>query len=155
MTFTIRNEEGADDRDFMLSLSPRFDAVTNAPTHSKDDVRLFHQRFIAQSWDDAIQVSHNFIAVGDDDTRLGFINLRETEDDIANEKCAYIALIAISAEATGLGVAPALISKAADWARGAGYKRLCLDVFSSNAHAQNFYEKAGFEPETVRVVKRL
>lgn len=47
--------------------------------------------------------------------------------------------------ARGLGVIDALIEAAVEWARGAGYPELTLDVHERNAAAIASYRRAGFE----------
>ena len=41
------------------------------------------------------------------------------------------------------------------WARDRGYRFLSLDVFAHNLHAVRFYERRGFQAETLRMVKPL
>lgn len=87
--------------------------------------------------------------------RMGYINVREGSDDVLGEPCGYIALLAIKEEYEGRGVAKLLMKRAERWAKEMGFGRLALDVFASNNRALEFYKRAGFQPETVRVIKRL
>ncbi len=50
----------------------------------------------------------------------------------------------VSSSARGQGVGQALISAVIEWARGAGYTTLRLDVGDANLPAQRLYERIGF-----------
>jgi RimJ/RimL family protein N-acetyltransferase len=47
----------------------------------------------------------------------------------------------------GRGVGSALVPAAADWARGHGLHKLCLEVFAHNTAAIALYRKCGFREE--------
>ncbi len=51
--------------------------------------------------------------------------------------------------ARGRGVGGALVDAVTDWARGAGYARVLLDVADGNLAAVRFYEGKGFRPTGV------
>lgn len=153
--FIVRPEKDEADRSFIRGLNARLSGVIEAPTHSKDEVVAFQDRFTASAWaTDAIEGA-TFVATGRDGQRLGYVNVRESQDEIANETCGYIALLAVVSEAEGEGVGQALLQEAEKWAGEKGFSRLSLDVFASNLRGQRFYEKLGFRPETVRLIKRL
>lgn len=153
--FSIRLECDPQDRAFIEGLNPRLTEVINAPTHSAEEVRSFQQSFTATAWDEEATKNATFIAEGDDGARVGYVNVRQGTDDVLGEPCGYIALLAVERSHEGKGVAQALIRKAEEWASEAGFDRISLDVFASNKRALAFYERAGFEAETVRVVKKL
>lgn len=155
MNFTVRAEEGEADRVFMLSLNERLVSVSRAPTHSEAEVAVFQEQFTASAWSNDIETNATFVAVGEDGRRLGYVNVREAPDEIGQEKCGYIALLAVVVEAEGKGVAQALVSKAEHWSKQQGFHRLSLDVFASNQRAQQFYKKAGYQSEMIRVIKQL
>ena len=155
LEFTIRPAGDEADRIFVRGLNGRLSGVIDAPTHLPEQVEAFQDRFTASAWAADAGKNATFVAVGSDGERLGYVNVREGADDIANEKCGYVALLAVVAEAEGLGVGQALIAEAGKWTREMGFARLALDVFASNDRAQIFYERAGFRPETVRMIKRL
>jgi GNAT superfamily N-acetyltransferase len=155
MNFTIRPEHDESDRLFIRGLNARLCDVIDAPTHSKVEVADFQDRFTASAWSGDLEKSATFIAVDKGGQRLGYINVRESADEIANEKCGYVALLAVAEEAESEGVGRSLLQSAEQWAKAMGYSRLALDVFASNDRGQKFYVKAGYRPETVRVIKRL
>lgn len=155
MELTIRPLCGEADLDFIRDLNVRLSGVIDAPTHSKQEIVAFQDRFTASAWENDTGDSATFVAVGRDGKRLGYVNVRGSADEIANERCGYIALLAVVAEAEGEGVGQALVEEAENWTKQQGFRRLSLDVFASNHRGLRFYEKAGFRPETIRVVKRL
>jgi GNAT superfamily N-acetyltransferase len=153
--FIIRPEEDAADRAFIRSLNVRLRDVIDAPTHSREQVAAFQDRFTDTAWDGDTVIGATFVAVAMDGQRLGYVNVREGADDVANEKCAYVALLAVIAEAEGKGVGQALLRHAEIWSTNMGFSRLALDVFASNQKARGFYEGLGFQPETIRLIKSL
>jgi GNAT superfamily N-acetyltransferase len=155
MTFTVRPEEDEADRVFIRGLNSRLSSVIDAPTHSREEVDAFQDRFTATTWADDNRDGATFLAVGEDGQRLGYVNVRAGADEIADERCAYIALLAVIAKAEGRGVGQALLLAAESWSKDMGFSRVALDVFASNCRGQRFYETAGFRPETLRVIKRL
>jgi GNAT superfamily N-acetyltransferase len=155
MTFTVRPEEDEADRAFIRGLNLRLSGVINAPAHSKEEIVAFQDRFTDSAWADDKADAATFVAVGKDGRRLGYVNVRESTDEIADERCGYVALLAVVAEAEGKGVGQSLLHAAERWSKDMGFSRVALDVFASNDRGRRFYETAGFRPETIRVIKRL
>jgi ribosomal protein S18 acetylase RimI-like enzyme len=153
--FTIRPEKDEADRAFIRDLNVRLSGVIDAPAHSKEEVVAFQDRFTASACQNDAGDRATFVAVGNGGQRLGYVNVRGSVDEIANEKCGYIALLAVVADAEGQGVGQSLLEEAEKWTRDMGFRRLSLDVFASNYRGQRFYEKAGFQPETIRVIKHV
>ncbi|RFB04092.1 GNAT family N-acetyltransferase [Parvularcula marina] len=156
MTFTVRPAiDDQEDRNFILSLNSRLAEVIDAPTHSTSEVIAFQDRFTATAWDESVTANTTLIAIAEDGERLGYINLRETDDEMTQGKCGYIALLAVTRAAEGTGVGQFLMQQAEVWAKQMGFERLCLDVFASNLRGRHFYEKMGYAPETMRITKRV
>lgn len=155
MTFTVRPEEDEADRVFIRGLNSRLCGVIDAPTHSREEIDAFQDRFTATAWVGGKVEGATFVAVGKDGQRLGYVNVREGADEIADERCGYIALLAVIEEAEGKGVGWSLLQAAETWSKDMGLSRVALDVFASNHRGRGFYETAGYRPETIRVVKRL
>lgn len=155
MSFSIRLSRDDEDRRFAESLNTRLTDVIRAPAHSPSDVRSFQEAFTAAAWSIESGKSATFLAVDKAGLRVGYINVREGTDDVLGEPCGYIALLAIKEEYEGRGIANLLMKRAERWAKEMGFDRVALDVFASNDRALAFYKRAGFEPETVRVIKTL
>jgi GNAT superfamily N-acetyltransferase len=103
----------------------------------------------------AVENSRTLIAVSQDAVRLGYIHMQPGKDAITEEACGYVAILALTQEAEGQGIARLLMRFAEDWAREMGYRLLSLDVFADNGRAVDFYERGGFRPESIRMVKPL
>ena len=155
MIFSIRAETGKADHEFMRSLNERLVEVSQAPTHTAADVAIFQDQFTASAWANDVKTNATFVAVSESGRRLGYVNVRGSPDEIGQEEGGYIALLAVIAEAEGHGIAQALVNAAENWAKQQGFQRLSLDVFASNQRAQQFYRKAGYEPEMIRVIKHI
>lgn len=155
MIFSIRPSAGEADHRFIERLNARLTEVIKAPTHTEGQVASFQQGFTASSWDADIFSNATFVAVNVQDEPIGYVNVREGNDEIAEEKCGYIALLAVVPEVEGQGVAQSLVSKAEEWSRQMGYTRVALDVFASNERGLRFYNKVGFAHETIRVIKKI
>ncbi|PSJ37912.1 GNAT family N-acetyltransferase [Allosphingosinicella deserti] len=153
--FTIRPERDDADRVFIRGLNARLSDVIDAPTHSEDEVVAFQDRFTSSAWGDDAKPGATFIAVRTEGQRLGYVHVRRGVDDISDDVCGYVALLAVVAEVEGEGVGQALLDAAEAWAKSMGFRRLALDVFASNQRGCRFYEKAGYRPETIRLIKEL
>ncbi len=55
----------------------------------------------------------------------------------------------------GQGIGRALLERALEWGRSHGIKRVQLTVFERNRSAREFYDKLGFRPLSVVLVKAL
>jgi GNAT superfamily N-acetyltransferase len=61
----------------------------------------------------------------------------------------------VRAALRGQGIGRALLERALDWGRIRGIKRVQLTVFDRNREARAFYDKLGFRPLSVVLVKPL
>ena len=86
---------------------------------------------------------------------LGFIHVCTHNDSISGEICGTIPLLAVSPGAQGLGVGKTLMSVAENWAKDLACRLLHLEVFANNKHAKGFYDRLGFLPETLHMIKPL
>jgi GNAT superfamily N-acetyltransferase len=86
---------------------------------------------------------------------LGFVHLHSAIDFFTGERHGHVSDIVVKAEAEGRGVGQALMAAAEAWARGLGYRLLSLHVFDGNARARSFYERLGYGPDIVKLIKTL
>jgi GNAT superfamily N-acetyltransferase len=150
----VREVDRSDD-DFLLALSSRLSGVPGPAWQTLDSMEQFHSRFMAATLHSPVENSRTLIAVSQDAVRLGYIHMRPGKDAVTDEECGYVAILALTQEAEGQGMARLLMRFAEDWAREMGYRFLCLDVFADNRHAVDFYERGGFRSESIRMVKPL
>ncbi len=89
-----------------------------------------------------------FVAERDDGAVIGRLSVaRDTHP--ASAHVADVGLM-VAADARRQGVGWSLLEAAAEWARGAGIRKLELHVFPWNEAAIRLYEKFGFEREGYR-----
>jgi ribosomal protein S18 acetylase RimI-like enzyme len=94
------------------------------------------------------------IAEGPDRTPLGFISLKVVPEVGGHER-AHVADLAVTESARRMGVGTTLMRAGEQWARDRGLAVLSLDVWSTNARALAFYERAGYRPESLCLIKVL
>jgi GNAT superfamily N-acetyltransferase len=146
-----------DDRDFVLDLAERLAEVGMPPWRDPEAMRAFHHRYAVATVEaggrgeaDAV-----FVAEGADGERLGAVHVHDDSTSLTGEPQAYLATLAVAAEAEGRGVGRALMEAAEVWAHARGHRVLALDVFAGNVGARAFYERLGYRDETVTMVKVL
>lgn len=155
-TGSVRVREATQsDRDFLLALSPRLSGVPGPAWHGLEAMEQSQDRYMAATVNQAVEHFRTLIAVSDDDVRLGYIHMQPGKDGVTDEVCGYVAILALTEQAEGQGIAKLLMSHAEDWAREMQYRFLSLDVFADNRRAVDFYERGGFRSETIRMVKPL
>ena len=68
---------------------------------------------------------------------------------------AYVTTLVVGEPYRGRGVAAALLGEAERYARGQGVAALGVGVLAGNAGAERLYQRFGFAPHAVEMVKRL
>jgi len=144
-----------EDRDLLLSLSPRLSGVPGPAWHDLAAMEGFQDRYMASTFSAVDADAQTLVAWSAEGKRLGYIHMRPDKDGVTDEPCGYVSLLAVDEEAEGRGVARLLMAAAEAWARAQGYRFLSLDVFADNRHAVEFYQRRGFQTETLRMVKPL
>jgi GNAT superfamily N-acetyltransferase len=91
----------------------------------------------------------------DGDRRLGFAFVETASDYFTGERHGHLGILAVAADAEGLGVGAALMEASEAWARTRGLRRFTLNVFEGNVRARRLYERRGYKPETLRYVRYL
>jgi len=144
-----------EDRDFLHSLSPRLSGVPGPAWHDLKAMEGFQERYMAATFAAVDPAAQTLVAWSAEGKRLGYIHMRPFKDGVTDEPCGYVSLLALAEDAEGRGIAHLMMQAAETWARAKGYRFLCLDVFADNRHAVEFYERRGFQTETLRMVKPL
>lgn len=142
------------DRQFIFELSPRLAEVARMPWHTDTAVQKMHDDYFAEVFANASPLQATFIAE-QNKVPLGFIHTCSYKDEISNEACGTVPLLGVCSKAQGMGVGQALIKAAEGWSKEQGYRLLHLEVFSNNDKAKSFYQKLGFEAETIHMIKEL
>ena len=144
-----------EDRDFLHSLSPRLSGVPGPAWHDLAAIEGFQNRYMEATFASVDAAAQTLVAWSADGKRLGYIHMRPFKDGVTDEPCGYVSLLALAEGAEGQGIAHLMMQAAETWARAQGYRFLCLDVFADNRRAVEFYERRGFQTETLRMVKPL
>ena len=110
---------------------------------------------IAQALSGASPDATVLVAEGHEAEPLGFVHLHSAIDFFTGERHGHVSDIVVTAEAEGGGVGQALMAAAEAWARSLGYRLLSLHVFEANARARAFYERLGYRPDIVKLIKAL
>jgi GNAT superfamily N-acetyltransferase len=145
----------AGDRDFMFGQAQRQAAVAELPWHAERDVLAFQQRFMNTAFARPDSEAACFIAEDEASLRLGYVHVEASTDFVTLEPCAYVTLLAVTAEAEGRGVAARLMQAAEDWARAQGFRLIYIDVFANNRRARAFYARQGYQDDSLRLTKPL
>lgn len=87
-----------------------------------------------------------FVAV-QDDRIVGFADIGPSRDGDAGAGTGEVTSIYLLPDRFGTGIGPALMERATEAFRAAGFRTATLWVLESNARARHFYEAAGWSPD--------
>jgi GNAT superfamily N-acetyltransferase len=85
----------------------------------------------------------------------GFLHMTLQTDYYTGEIHAHITDIVVAKEAEGKGIGKFLLEKADQWALEKKSRWITLNAFEGNTHARAVYEKAGYQQEWIKYLKRL
>ena len=142
------------DRTFVFETAARLAAFGPPPWRTVDEIIEAEARTLRDVFESPDDGSRVLIAEAGDE-RLGFMLLEELRDYFTLERHGHVGILAVTDGAEGRGVGGALIRAAESWARDRGYRTLTLNVFTGNQHARDVYEHLGFEPDTIKYIKKL
>jgi len=148
---TIREATTAD-RDFILSLVPRF--ADFGPPLWRSPQQII-DRTIRSIEEGLARLVDRFLIAEVGGQPQGFIRLIASVDYFDDKPVGYIADVAVAATAEGQGIGRALMSAAEQWAESHHLGLLELHVFANNWRSIEFYEKLGYQAEVVKYVKLL
>ncbi|MEW6734169.1 MAG: GNAT family N-acetyltransferase [Acidobacteriota bacterium] len=146
---------GEEDEEFILSLAYRFAQCEIPRWRTAEEIEDGTKRWLKRALSESPRVDCIVVAVDSDGLRLGFLYAHEREDFFTGIRYGHVSEIAVISGAEGRGVAETLMQAAQDWASDRGYRRIGLNVFANNGRARRFYERLGFEPESLSYSKDL
>lgn len=76
-------------------------------------------------------------------------------DQVSGQQYPHIFLLYVSPAHRRLGIGAALVRQAEDWAKARGDSQIGLQVFQQNQPALSLYQKLGFRPQWLGMVKPL
>lgn len=157
-TVQIRPFESGD-RDFILSLVPRFIEQACPPGRAPIQVIAGIERPLLDFMEERPPIHALLVAeiprANQSPQPLGFIYLQVKVDGFSLEHHGHVSDIAVTAEAEGSGLGRLLMAEAELWARTKGYRFLTLNAFASNRAVRDWYEGQGYEPDMVRYFKPI
>jgi ribosomal protein S18 acetylase RimI-like enzyme len=144
-----------EDAGFILSLAPRFVGFALPRGRRKRETLAGIHADIERALRESAPTDHFFVAeeTGAERARVGFLHLQVQRDFFSGARVCHISDFAVGTGQDGRGIGRALLAHAETWACGHRCKALTLAVFPGNARARALYERAGFEPELLRMAK--
>ena len=144
----------AADRDFVFETARRFAAFGPPPWRTPAELVAGETRCLQTFFEGGMRDATLLVAE-DEGRPVGFVFLEHHTDYFTGRRHGHLGMIAVTDAAQGRGAGAALLAAAEDWARAQGYDTLTLNVFDGNARARRAYERAGYQVETLRYLKRL
>jgi ribosomal protein S18 acetylase RimI-like enzyme len=141
------------DRPFLSRIAPR---MNPGQTASPRDPAVF-DRFFSELGDGTFLTkpgAQAFVATIDGHP-CGLISFYPDKDYFTDHPRAYIDNLVVAQESERKGVGRALLAFVERRAREQGYREVVLDVFAGNDGAIAFYERQGYQPDHIRMVKPL
>jgi GNAT superfamily N-acetyltransferase len=144
---------GAGDREFLARVAPRIRPVHTASPRDPEAMDRFFQalergRLLAEPGAEA------FVATSAGEP-CGLVSVHPDADYFTGHTRAYVDILVVAEEAEGRGVGRALMNHIERWAREHACREVVLDVFASNDHAIQFYDRRGYRPDHIRMAKPL
>ncbi len=118
-------------------------------------MHAFHQHYAEATVTATGDAQAVFVVEDGSNERLGFAHVMETNDGLTGEREAYVATLAVTETSGGRGVGTALMQRVEQWSRERGLHIVTLEVFAQNDVARRFYDRLGYQEETLKLVKVL
>lgn len=142
----------SDDKDFILSLVPRFVAFGLPGPRRKRDVVAALRKDLERAWRETPASDHFFIADDADGEPVGFLRLQLQRDFFSSARVCHISDVAVAAGHEGAGAGRMLLAYSHRWAKKHRCKLLTLSVFPGNSRARALYEGTGFSLDLLRML---
>ena len=152
MSLTIRPAR-AGDREFILSLAPRFIEAGLPVWRLADDIVGGTARQLERALEHSDKRGVVLIAERESGTPIGFSWVLLIDDFYTGETIGKISEIAV--QRSGFGVGRALMEASEAWARERGAQLMTLNVLETNEPARAFYRALGYAPEYSMFAKRM
>ena len=152
--FTLRDARAAD-RSAILALVPRLRAFGPSTLRTPEALDAGERRVLERFFDAPVNGTALVVAERADGVVIGAAFAEEEIDYFTQEANGHLGILVVAAAAEGRGVGRALIANFERWAQAAGHRFVTINVFATNARAAQLYERAGYEPDTLRYAKTL
>lgn len=154
MTVHVRLATDAD-RELARGLVPRLHVFGPPPLRPIDAMNHAEEAALLRALDTPDPDHVVFVAEVEGLGPVGIAFAETQSDYFTRERHGHLSIIAVSEAGEGRGAGSALLAEVESWTAARGHRFLTLNVFEGNMRARRVYERAGFEPETIRYVKRL
>ena len=144
----------AEDGDAILALMPRL-AAFEVPESRTPEHLWMHDAALFRQWlrGEAEQVLVH--VVEDSGSILGMAMASLRPELLSGEPSAHLEAIAVAEGTEGKGIGSRLLHAVEEDARARGALTMTLHVFAANERARRVYERAGYDGELMRYIKRL
>ncbi len=143
------------DREWIVALSPRLHEFGPPPWRPLDVMNHAVARSIEAGLDRPDAEATVYVCEDSADERLGFAHVHTARDFFTGEEHGHLSDLVVSPTAEGRGVGSALLGAVEDWSRERGHRVLTLNVFAENGRALSLYERRGYRPDTLKLLKEL
>ena len=143
------------DAEFIRRLVPRLVAIPLPAGRRRRDVLDAIRADIERALRDPTPGERCFVATSPRGARRGFLRLQLQRDFFSGHRTCHVSDIVVPQRHEGHGAGSAMLEFAHAWARDHGCQLLTLSVFPGNARARALYERDGFVPDLVRMVRRV
>lgn len=154
MQITVRPMDAAESEAFLSRSRAAFveqlaQSASLDPEQAEARARELQAEFLPEGMSTA---GHAFLTILDEGRTVGSLWLGPHEQ---RPGTGFIFDIVVDEAERNRGVGSAALAAAEDWARGAGYHALGLNVLGSNPHAQRLYLALGYQVVATDMLKPL
>ena len=143
------------DRAWIVALSPRLHEFGPPPWRPLEQMNHAVARSLEAGLDRPDTQAMVFVCENATGERLGFAHVHTARDFFTGEEHGHLSDLVVTAAAEGRGVGSALLRAVEDWSRARGHRVLTLNVFPENRRALALYERRGYRPDTMKLLKEL
>ncbi|OED39962.1 hypothetical protein AB833_13170 [Chromatiales bacterium (ex Bugula neritina AB1)] len=153
MDYEIVEGQHSDEAE-IVALLPRL-ADFSVPEHRAPEELWHGDRDLVQAWAAGNRSDVRVAIARRAGNVCGVAVVSARKELLSGEASAHLEILAIDAEAEGLGIGTALLKEADKMALSLGAGSLSLHVFSNNHRARALYARNGFTDEISRYFKKL
>lgn len=143
------------DEGFILRLTEQLGAFPVPPWRTPAEIAAADHAILLTALHQPAPDTSLLVAEDPPGESVGYVFSSTREDYFTHEPHAHVEVLAVETATRRRGVGQALMAAAEEWARGRGYRRITLNVFARNDRARAFYDRLGYEPETVHYLRTL
>ena len=143
------------DEAFILRLSDQLSAFPVPAWRTAAEIAAADHMILLDALHQPTPETSLLVAEDAPDKPAGYVFTSTHEDYFTHERHAHVEVLAVEPAARRRGVGQTLMAAAEEWARSRGYRRITLNVFAQNERARQFYDRLGYQPETVHYHREL